>query len=80
MDPSPHAAPAPARRARDRSRRAYKLVVAAVVLELVLMLPFIDHLVDTDPLLHFTQHGLIFVGGALLGFALRDVQSDPVPD
>jgi hypothetical protein len=62
------------------NRRGYRLAVAAVVLELVLMLPFVDHLVDADPLLHFTQHGLIFVGGVMLGFALRDIQRDPVPD
>jgi hypothetical protein len=64
-------------RARDRRTtrlRALRLVVFAALLEVVLVLPFIDHLADANPTIHFTQHGFIFVGGVLMGLALRDVQ------
>jgi hypothetical protein len=63
--------------ARDRRaarRRALRLVVFAAVLEIVLILPFVDHLADTHPMIHFTQHGFIFAGGVLMGLAIRDVQ------
>lgn len=63
--------------ARDRRttrRRALRLVVFAALLEIVLILPFVDHLADTHPMIHFTQHGFIFVGGVLMGLAIRDVQ------
>ena len=63
--------------ARDRQRtrrRAFCLVVFAVLLEVVLLMPFVDHLADSNNTIHFTQHGFIFVGGVLLGMALRDVQ------
>jgi hypothetical protein len=63
--------------ARDRRtarRRALRLVVFAALLEIVLILPFVDHLADTHPMIHFTQHGFIFAGGVLMGLAIRDVQ------
>ena len=64
-------------RARDRTRtrrRAFVLVLLAVLLEVVLLAPFVDHLADANQTIHFTQHGFIFAGGVLLGMALRDVQ------
>ena len=63
--------------ARDRRRirqRAFLLVLFAVVLEVLLLMPFVDHLADANQTIHFTQHGFIFGGGVLLGMALRDVQ------
>jgi hypothetical protein len=54
--------------------RALRLVMFAALLEVVLVLPFVDHLADTHPMIHFTQHGFIFAGGVLMGLALRDVQ------
>ena len=63
--------------ARDRRkarRRALRLVVFAALLEIVLILPFVDHLADAHPMVHFTQHGFIFAGGVLMGLAIRDVQ------
>jgi hypothetical protein len=60
---------------RDRQRtrrRAFCLVVFAVLV--VLLMPFVDHLADSNNTIHFTQHGFIFAGGVLLGVALRDVQ------
>jgi hypothetical protein len=60
---------------RRRTRlRALRLVVFAALLEVVLVLPFVDHLADANPTVHFTQHGFIFAGGVLMGLALRDVQ------
>ncbi|HTT26797.1 MAG TPA: hypothetical protein VMG37_00195 [Solirubrobacteraceae bacterium] len=63
--------------ARDRRtarRRALLLVMFAALLEVVLILPFVDHLADAHPMIHFTQHGFIFAGGVLMGLAIRDVQ------
>ncbi len=63
--------------ARDRGKarlRAFRLVVCSVLLEVVLLMPFVDHLADSHPTIHFTQHGFIFAGGVLLGLAIRDVQ------
>ncbi|HSC05018.1 MAG TPA: hypothetical protein VLC49_16930 [Solirubrobacteraceae bacterium] len=65
----------PIDRARRRVRlRAFLLVAFAVVLEIVLLMPFVDHLADSNNTIHFTQHGFIFGGGVLLGLAIRDVQ------
>ena len=62
-------------RNRRRTRlRAFGLVMFAVVLEVVLLMPFVDHLADSNNTIHFTQHGFIFCGGVLLGLAIRDVQ------
>jgi hypothetical protein len=59
---------------RRRTRtRALRLVVFSVLLELFLLMPFVDHFADAHPTVHFTQHGFIFVGGVLMGWALRDV-------
>jgi hypothetical protein len=65
----------PIDRTRRRVRlRAFVLVAFAVVLEVVLLMPFVDHLADSNNTIHFTQHGFIFGGGVLLGMAIRDVQ------
>ena len=65
----------PIDRTRRRIRlRAFFLVAFAVALEVVLLMPFVDHLADSNNTIHFTQHGFIFGGGVLLGMAIRDVQ------
>jgi hypothetical protein len=65
----------PVDRTRRRLRlRAFALVVFTVLLEVVLLMPFVDHLADSNNTIHFTQHGFIFAGGVLLGLAIRDVQ------
>ena len=58
--------------ALKRRTRALRLLICSAVLEVVLILPFVDHLADSHPMVHFTQHGLIFLGGVLMGIALRD--------
>jgi hypothetical protein len=63
-----------ARDGRRTRRRAFCLVAFAIVLEVMLLMPFVDHLADANQTIHFTQHGFIFAGGVLLGMALRDVQ------
>ncbi len=65
----------PVERDRGKARlRAFRLVVFSVLLEVVLLMPFVDHIADSHPTIHFTQHGFIFAGGVLLGLAIRDVQ------
>lgn len=56
-----------------RSNRPLVLAALALVLELLLITPWVDHLADDNPTVHFTQHGLIFVGGMLMGWALREL-------
>ena len=73
MESSVSSLPA-ARDRRSARRRALRLVVFAALLEITLILPFVDHLADTHPMIHFTQHGFIFAGGVLMGLAIRDVQ------
>jgi hypothetical protein len=69
----------PARDRRAARRHAVRLVVFATLLEIVLILPYVDHLADAHPMVHFTQHGFIFAGGVLMGLALRDVQRSSRP-
>jgi hypothetical protein len=54
-------------------RRALTLGAAALVLEMLLILPIFDKIAGTNPTAHFTQHGGIFLGGVLMGIALRDM-------
>jgi hypothetical protein len=54
------------------ARRSRALVVLAALMETILILPVVDRLADANPTIHFTQHGLIFLGGVLMGVALRD--------
>jgi hypothetical protein len=62
------------RNRRKTRLRAFGLAMFVVVLEVVLLMPFVDHLADSNNTIHFTQHGFIFGGGVLLGLAIRDVQ------
>jgi hypothetical protein len=54
--------------------RALRLVILAAMIEICMVLPWVDHLADGNQTIHFTQHGFIFAGGVLMGLALRDVQ------
>jgi hypothetical protein len=55
-------------------RQAVGLGALGVVLELLLITPWVDDLADSNATVHFTQHGLIFLGGILMGWALRDLR------
>ena len=55
-------------------RQAVGLGALGVVLELLLITPWVDDLADRNSTVHFTQHGLIFLGGILMGWALRDLR------
>lgn len=75
---APTPQPTPLLSARMRSslfspRKALTLGVAALLLEMVLILPVFDKIAGTNPTAHFTQHGGIFLGGVLMGIALRDM-------
>jgi hypothetical protein len=55
------------------SRKALTLGVVALILEMLLILPVFDDIAGSNPTAHFTQHGGIFLGGVLMGIALRDM-------
>jgi hypothetical protein len=54
-------------------RAAVALGALALLLEMLLITPWFDELADSNDLAHFSQHGLIFLGGVLMGVALRDL-------
>lgn len=56
--------------------RAFLLASVALLLEVVAIAPFTDHLADSNSMVHFTQHGFIFAGGVMMGYALRTLR-DP---
>jgi hypothetical protein len=58
---------------RGSAPRALAIATFALLLELLLITPWVDHLADRNPTVHSTQHGLIFLGGVLIGFAIRDL-------
>ena len=55
-------------------RSALFLGVVALALEIALITPWVDDAADANSTVHFTQHGLIFVGGIIMGWALRDLR------
>lgn len=55
-------------------RSAFLVGVVALAIEVALITPWVDSAADTNSTVHFTQHGLIFVGGLVMGWALRDLR------
>jgi hypothetical protein len=55
-------------------RSALCVGVFALVLEISLITPWVDDAADGNSTIHFTQHGLIFIGGLIMGWALRDLR------
>jgi hypothetical protein len=56
---------------RRTAQRALRLAALALLIEFLLITPWVDHAAEKNPTVHYTQHGLIFVGGLLMGYALR---------
>ena len=54
-------------------RKAVLLGAFALLLEIAAILPPIDDATDTNATLHYTQHGVLFTGGLMMGIALRDL-------
>jgi hypothetical protein len=69
MDTATRSAPP----SRPATRRTLTLAVISVAMELLLITPWVDHLADGNQTVHFTQHGLIYLGGVLMGFAIREL-------
>jgi hypothetical protein len=55
-------------------RSALLVGVLALLLEVSLITPWVDDAADGNSTVHFTQHGLIFIGGLIMGWALRDLR------
>ena len=55
-------------------RGALALGTCGFALEVSLLTPWVDDIANGNSTVHFTQHGLIFVGGILMGWALRDLR------
>ena len=55
-------------------RGALALGTLGFLLEVSLLSPWADDFAADNATVHFTQHGLIFVGGLLMGWALRDLR------
>jgi|tagenome__1003787_1003787.scaffolds.fasta_scaffold18728475_1 hypothetical protein len=55
-------------------RSALLLGVGGFLIELLLITPWVDDAADDNATVHFTQHGLIFIGGLVMGWALRDLR------
>jgi hypothetical protein len=55
-------------------RSALLAGVVALLLEVALITPWVDDAADSNSTVHFTQHGLIFLGGLVMGWALRDLR------
>jgi hypothetical protein len=52
--------------------RSLVLAVVALALETIAILPPVDKAAEDNAMLHFTQHGLIFIGGVMMGIALYE--------
>ena len=56
-----------------KPRTAVLLGGLGLFLEVAAILPPIDAATETNATLHFSQHGILFTGGLLMGVALRDL-------
>ena len=55
-------------------RGALALGASGFALEVLLLTPWVDDFANGNATVHFTQHGMIFVGGLIMGWALRDLR------
>ncbi len=56
-----------------KPRTAVLLGGIGLLLEVVAILPPVESATDANATLHYTQHGVLFSGGLLMGIALRDL-------
>ena len=56
-----------------KPRTAVLLGALALLLEILAILPPIDDATESNATLHYSQHGVLFIGGLLMGVALRDL-------
>jgi hypothetical protein len=54
-------------------RTAVLVGALALLLEVLAIIPPIDDATATNATLHYTQHGVLFIGGLLMGVAIRDL-------
>ena len=53
--------------------RALLLGAIGILCQVIVLLPPVEHAIEESQPLHYLQHGIIFVGGVLVGVALRDL-------
>ena len=53
--------------------RALALGAVGLALQILVLMPAVDHAVAENAALHYVQHGVIFAGGLMMGVALRDL-------
>jgi hypothetical protein len=53
--------------------KAVLLGALGLALEIGAILPPIDDATETNATLHYSQHGVLFLGGLMMGVALRDL-------
>ena len=56
-----------------RPAAALRLAALALLVEIALITPCVDSAADDNATVHFTQHGGIFLGGVLMGWAIREL-------
>jgi hypothetical protein len=49
------------------------LAAGGLAVEVIAILPPIQNATETNATLHYTQHGVLFLGGLMMGVALRDL-------
>ena len=53
--------------------RALVLGGIGILCQIVVLLPPVEHWIEESQPAHYLQHGIIFLGGVLMGIALRDL-------
>ena len=53
--------------------RALLIGAIGILCQVFVLLPPVEHWIEESQPAHYLQHGVIFVGGVLVGLALRDL-------
>ncbi len=54
-------------------RTAVLVGALGLLIEILAILPPVDEAAETNATMHYSQHGVLFTGGLLMGLALRDL-------